>query len=88
MLRRLGESHFAIMPPPPGGTDASGARRPDAAFGPNPRAFGHPGAGGSVGFADPDARLGFGYVMNRMGPHILLDPRATALIEATYACLG
>jgi CubicO group peptidase (beta-lactamase class C family) len=61
--------------------------RPDAAFGPNPGAFGHPGAGGSVGFADPEARLGFAYVMNRMGPHILLDPRATALIDAVYASL-
>jgi CubicO group peptidase (beta-lactamase class C family) len=61
--------------------------RPDARFGPNPRAFGHPGAGGSIGFADPDARIGFGYVMNRMGPRILLDPRAVALIEATYEAL-
>ena len=57
------------------------------AFGPGPRAFGHPGAGGSVGFADPDVKVGFGYVMNRMGPHILLDPRATALIDAVYASL-
>lgn len=56
-------------------------------FGPNPEAFGHPGAGGSVGFADPEAGVAFGYVMNRMGPHILLDPRATALIDAVYACL-
>jgi CubicO group peptidase (beta-lactamase class C family) len=60
--------------------------RADARFGPSPRAFGHPGAGGSVGFADPDTGLGFGYTMNRMGPHILLDPRATALIDAVYAC--
>ncbi len=58
--------------------------RPDARFGPSPHAFGHPGAGGSVGFADPDAKIGFGYVMNRMGPHILLDPRAVALIDAVY----
>jgi len=57
-------------------------------FGPNPRAFGHPGAGGSVGFADPEQRVGFGYVMNRMGPHILLDPRATALIDTTYDVIG
>ena len=56
-------------------------------FGPNPQAFGHPGAGGSVGFADPDAHVSFGYVMNRMGPHILLDPRATALIDAVYKSL-
>jgi CubicO group peptidase (beta-lactamase class C family) len=60
---------------------------PLAAFGPNPGAFGHPGAGGSVGFADPAARVGFGYVMNRMGPHILLDPRAQALIDALYRSL-
>jgi CubicO group peptidase (beta-lactamase class C family) len=59
--------------------------RQDACFGPSPKAFGHPGAGGSVGFADPDAKVGFGYAMNRMGAHILLDPRAIALIDALYA---
>jgi CubicO group peptidase (beta-lactamase class C family) len=51
-------------------------------------AFGHPGAGGSLAFADPEARLGFGYVMNRMGPRILLDDRAIALVEAMNGCLG
>jgi CubicO group peptidase (beta-lactamase class C family) len=60
---------------------------PLAAFGPNRGAFGHPGAGGSVGFADPQAKLGFGYAMNRLGPNILLDPRAQALIDAAYASL-
>ena len=62
--------------------------QPGNAFGPNEGAFGHPGAGGSVAFADPKARVGFSYVMNRMGPYILIDPRAKALIAATYACLG
>jgi CubicO group peptidase (beta-lactamase class C family) len=51
-------------------------------------ALGHPGAGGSLAFADPERRLGFGYVMNRMGPRILLDDRAIALVEAANACLG
>ena len=51
-------------------------------------AFGHPGAGGSLGFADPEARLGFGYVMNRMRLAAELDPRAAALVQATYGCLG
>ena len=37
-------------------------------------------------FADPEMGLGFGYTMNRMGPYSLLDPRATALIDAVYAC--
>jgi CubicO group peptidase (beta-lactamase class C family) len=60
---------------------------PGASLGPAPGAFGHPGAGGSLGFADPEARVGFGYVMNRMGPHILLDPRATALVDALYEAL-
>lgn len=60
---------------------------PDGMFGPNEGAFGHPGAGGSVAFADPKARVGFGYTMNRMGTSILLDPRALSLIDAVYASL-
>ncbi len=59
----------------------------DARFGPGEGAFGHPGAGGSLGFADPEARLGFGYVMNKMGPSILVDARPLALIDAAYDCL-
>ena len=51
-------------------------------------AFGHPGAGGSLAFADPEQRLGFGYVMNRMGPRILLDDRAITLVEAVNGSLG
>ena len=61
---------------------------PGAELGPNPRSFGHPGAGGSLGFADPDTKIGFGYVMNQMGSNVtLIDPRATALIDAAYASL-
>jgi CubicO group peptidase (beta-lactamase class C family) len=56
-------------------------------IGPNSHAFGHPGAGGSLGFADPDAKVGFGYTMNKMGPYILIDPRTRCLIEALYASL-
>ncbi len=62
--------------------------QPHESFGPNQTSFGHPGAGGSLGYADPVAGVGFGYVMNRMGTHILLDPRAKGLISALYACLG
>jgi CubicO group peptidase (beta-lactamase class C family) len=56
-------------------------------FGPNPRSFGHPGMGGSLGFADPDAGVGFGYVMNRAGAGILIDPRPRRLIDALYASI-
>lgn len=52
------------------------------------QAFGHAGAGGSVGFADPEARLAFGYSMNRMGAGILLNERGQALVDATYRALG
>jgi CubicO group peptidase (beta-lactamase class C family) len=48
------------------------------------RGFGHFGAGGSVGWADPDAELAFGYVMNRMDLGLAGDLRSTNLIEATY----
>ena len=61
--------------------------RRDARFGPGPRAFGHPGAGGALGCADSDTAIGFGYTPNRLGPHILLDPRAVGLLDAVYASL-
>lgn len=51
-------------------------------------AFGHVGAGGSIGFADIQEGLGFGYTMNRMGPGIMLNPRGQALVDATYKALG
>lgn len=60
---------------------------PTEMFGPNPRAFGHPGAGGSIGFADPDAKIGFGYAMNQMQNNILIDSRVKALVAALYASL-
>jgi CubicO group peptidase (beta-lactamase class C family) len=54
-------------------------------LGPSPRAFGHPGAGGSLGFADPDSRIGFGYVMNRMEQGVLPGERSGSLLRALYA---
>lgn len=56
-------------------------------FGSDERAYGHQGAGGSVGFADPAQKLGFAYVMNRMGTNIANDPREQALRDAVYTCL-
>ncbi len=52
-------------------------------------AFGHSGWGGSYGFADPAAGLGFAYVTNRMlGFDDGIDPRRKSLVEAAYACLA
>lgn len=56
-------------------------------YSPNPRTFGHTGAGGTLAFGDPDARLAFAYTLNRMDPR-LRSPRALALARATYASLG
>ena len=61
--------------------------QPERPLGPNPRAFGHFGAGGSLGFADPDAGVAFGYVMNNGGAG-WRNPRNRALIDAVYAALG
>jgi CubicO group peptidase (beta-lactamase class C family) len=47
-----------------------------------PGAFGSPGSGGSNGFADPERGIGYGYVLNRMGPNPVEDPRDIALREA------
>ncbi|MBO6677316.1 serine hydrolase domain-containing protein [Parvibaculum sp.] len=51
-------------------------------------AFGHVGMGGSIGFADPEAHMSFGYNMNRMGAGILLNDRGQALVDAAYTALG
>ncbi len=52
------------------------------------KAFGHVGAGGSIGFADPECGLAFSYTMNRMGNGLLLNDRGQSLIDATYTALG
>jgi len=53
----------------------------------HPSAFGAPGSGGSFGFADPQASVGYGYVPNQMGSH-LVDPRDLALRTALYRSIG
>ncbi|WP_404712124.1 serine hydrolase domain-containing protein [Sphingomonas sp. MMS24-J13] len=57
-------------------------------MGPNPRSFGHHGIGGSIGFGDPDAKLGFSYACNKM--HAVGDngPRARRLIDALYSAVN
>jgi CubicO group peptidase (beta-lactamase class C family) len=57
---------------------------PRQVFGSSMRAFGTPGFGGSFGFADPDTGVGFGYVMNRLGFHLVSDPRELALRQALF----
>jgi CubicO group peptidase (beta-lactamase class C family) len=52
-----------------------------------PRSFGHYGAGGSVGFADLDTEVSFGYVMNSMSLGLSGDPRSATLIDAVHAAI-
>jgi CubicO group peptidase (beta-lactamase class C family) len=59
-----------------------------ARFGPTGHGFGHDGAGGSVGFADREAGIGFGYVMNQMGMSLGVDARVDGLVRAVYSALG
>jgi CubicO group peptidase (beta-lactamase class C family) len=51
-------------------------------------AFGHAGMGGSLGFADPAARLSFGYAMNKQGRGVMLNERGQSLVDAVYRSLG
>jgi CubicO group peptidase (beta-lactamase class C family) len=52
-----------------------------------PGSFGHTGAGGSVGFAQPEKGLAFGYVMNQMEANLAGDSRVAALTEALHSCV-
>jgi len=56
-------------------------------FGPSLKAFGHPGAGGSHAFADPENRISFAYVMNQMEPGVLPGPKSLRLIDALYTAI-
>ncbi len=53
-------------------------------FGPSQTGFGHPGAGGSHAFADPENRVGFAYVMNQMEQAVLPNQKSLRLVEAVY----
>jgi CubicO group peptidase (beta-lactamase class C family) len=57
--------------------------QPERMLGPGPNGFGHFGAGGSLGMADPDVPLALAYVMNRFG-HRWQDPRNQTLLMAAY----
>lgn len=60
---------------------------PNATYGMGRLAFGHPGAGGSIGFADPERDVAFGFVTNTLGPYVLMDPRAQHLARTLASCL-
>ena len=53
-------------------------------YGPSPTAFGHPGAGGSLAFADPSLSLGFAFIPSAMHPGALPGPRTRSLVAALY----
>ncbi|WP_329384526.1 beta-lactamase family protein [Streptomyces sp. NBC_01351] len=54
----------------------------------SPASFGHPGRGGSLAFADPEAGIGFGYVTNALAKSVTADPRAQALVRALKTALS
>lgn len=61
---------------------------PTPSFGSSPRAFGAPGTGGSFGFADPDRRLGYAYVVNKLDFYLFDDPPEKALRDAVYRSIA
>lgn len=65
-------------------TDGGGGRKVRALFGPSLRAFGHPGAGGSLAFGDPENGVAFAYVMNQMELGVLPGEKALGLVRALY----
>ena len=54
-----------------------------------PNSFGHVGLGGSSAtFADPDCKMSFGYLVNRLGGEYLISNRRQSLIDSAYSCLS
>jgi len=70
----------------PGGPLA-GLSQPTRRIGGGEAGYGHFGYGGTLGFADPEPRVAFGYLMNRPGQR-WQTPRTNALVEALYDALG
>lgn len=60
---------------------------PQGGFGSSRKAFGMPGSGGTLAFADPDLGLGYAYSTNRMGYYMDDDPREKSLRDALYRCI-
>jgi len=65
-------------------TALSGQVSKRAIFGTSPSAFGHPGAGGSHAFADPENKIAFAYVMNQMEQSLLPTEKSLRLVDAIY----
>jgi CubicO group peptidase (beta-lactamase class C family) len=86
VCRPLADGHDLILDRPSRFGAGFQLPQPERPFGTGPRAFGHFGAGGALGFADPDAGLAFGYVIGEMGPR-WQNPRNRALLDAVTACL-
>jgi CubicO group peptidase (beta-lactamase class C family) len=62
-------------------------RQPMMPFSPSERAFGHPGAGGSIGMADPDSKVGFGYTLNKMQAGLVGGAGGFAMLQAFFEAL-
>jgi CubicO group peptidase (beta-lactamase class C family) len=74
------DSHFA----PENSTDSIGRVFSGRILGKSSSAFGHPGAGGSHAFADPENNIAFAYVMNQMEQSVLPNEKSLRLVDATY----
>ena len=59
----------------------------DNSYGPNPRAFYHWGFGGSLGYCDPESKIGFSYVMNRIELSSKSGQRSGNILKAIYNCI-
>jgi CubicO group peptidase (beta-lactamase class C family) len=63
---------------------ANNGQKVRSLFGPSASAFGQPGAGGSLGFADPKNDVAFAYVMNQMEPGLFPNPKSLRLVRLMY----